>query len=188
MERAVLGGLGSLVALLGCCLCPSIAGAAGGGTCTLNATAQLSPGLGATAGPFSVTFSGTLSNCQGTAPGTPTGGSVQAGLDGAPVPTGTGSCAMNSSSGYSINRWTDGKTTVVKFSAVGALAGLVLQGVVVDHVANGSKLFQTTEPTTPVGSSVLGVLVFTTSDPLACLPGAAGVSTATIQGQLAHAK
>ena len=52
---------------------------------------------------------------------------------------------MNSSSGYSINRWTDGKTTVVKFSAVGALAGLVLQGVVVDHVANGSKLFQTTE-------------------------------------------
>jgi hypothetical protein len=76
----------------------------------------------------------------------------------------------------------------VKFSAVGALAGLVLQGVVVDRVANGSKVFQTTEPTTPVGSTVLGILAFTTSDPLACLPGAAGVSTATIQGQLAHAK
>jgi hypothetical protein len=188
MERAVLGGFGSLVALLGCCLYPSIADAAGGGTCTLNATAQLSPGLGATATPFSVTFSGTLSNCQGTAPGTPAGGSVQAGLDGAPVPTGTGSCAMSSSSGYSINRWTDGNSTVVKFSAMGALAGLVLQGVVVDRVANGSKVFQTTEPTTPVGSTVLGILAFTTSDPLACLPGAAGVSTATIQGQLAHAK
>jgi triacylglycerol esterase/lipase EstA (alpha/beta hydrolase family) len=94
---------------------------------------------------------------------------------------------MSSSSGYSINRWTDGNTTVVKFSAVGALAALVLQGVVVDHVANGSNVFKTTEPSTPVGSTVLGTLAFTTSDPLACLPGGAGVSTATIQGQLAHA-
>jgi hypothetical protein len=90
--------------------------------------------------------------------------------------------------GYSINRWNDGRTTVVKFSAVGALVALVLTGVVVDHVANGPTRFETTEPTTPVGSTVLGVLAFTTNDPLACLPGGAGVSTATILGQLAHAK
>jgi hypothetical protein len=76
----------------------------------------------------------------------------------------------------------------VKFSAVGALAALVLSGSVVDHVTNGSMQFETTEPTTPVGSTVLGVLTFTTSNPLACLPGGAGVSTATILGQLAHAK
>jgi hypothetical protein len=148
----------------------------------------LSPGLGATARPFTVTFAGTLSNCLGTAPGTPTGGTVQAGLDGAPVPTGTGSCVTNSVTGYSINRWSDGRTTVVKFSAVGALAALVLYGSVVDHVTNGPVRFETTEPTTPIGSTVLGVLAFTTSNPLACLPGAAGVSTATIVGQLAHAK
>jgi hypothetical protein len=154
----------------------------------LNATANLSPGLGATPRPFAVTFAGTLSNCLGTAPGTPTGGTLQAGLDGAPVPTGTGSCLTNSVTGYSINRWNDGRTTVVKFSAVGALAALVLNGVVVDHVTNGPNQFETTEPTTPVGSTVLGVLAFTTNDPLACLPGGAGVSTATIQGQLAHAK
>jgi hypothetical protein len=129
-----------------------------------------------------------LSNCVGTAPGTPTSGTLQAGLDGAPVPTGTGSCLTNSVTGYSINRWSDGMTTVVKFSAVGALAALVLNGSVVDHVTNGSNRFDTTEPTTPVGSLVLGVLAFTTSNPLACLPGGAGVSTATIQGQLAHAK
>jgi hypothetical protein len=169
-------------------LCPSVASAAGAGTCTLSATANLSPGLGAAAGPFAVTFAGTLSNCVGTAAGTPTGGTLQAGLDGAPVPTGTGSCFTNSVTGYSINRWNDGRTTVVKFSAVGALAALVLHGSVVDHVTNGSYRFDTTEPTTPVGSLVLGVLAFTTSNPLACLPGGAGVSTATIDGQLAHAK
>jgi hypothetical protein len=90
--------------------------------------------------------------------------------------------------GYSVNRWTDGKTTVVRFSAIGALAVLLLRGEVVDHVGMGSKRFVTNEPTTPVGSAVLGTLAFTTGDPTACLPGAAGVTSATVQGQLAHAK
>lgn len=188
MMKAVMSSCAPLVAALGCLLCPSAASAAGAGTCTLNATADLSPGLGATAAPFSVTFDGTLSNCIGSAPGTPTGGVVQAGLDGAPVPTGTGSCVINSVTGYSINQWNDGRTTVVKFSAVGALAALVLTGVVVDHVTNGPMRFDTTEPTTPVGSAVLGVLAFTTANPLGCLPGGSGVTTASIQGQLAHAK
>jgi hypothetical protein len=187
VRKAIVSCCASFAAAFGCSLCPSVASAAGAGTCTLSATANLSPGLGATARPFAVTFAGTLSNCVGTAAGTPTGGSVQAGLDGAPVPSGTGSCLTNSVTGYSINRWNDGKTTVVKFSAVGALAALVLNGVVVDHVTNGPTRFETTEPTTPVGSTVLGTLAFATADPLACLPGGAGVSTATIQGQLAHA-
>jgi hypothetical protein len=148
----------------------------------------LSPGLGAVARPFAVTFSGTLSNCRGTAASTPAGGSVQAGLGGAPVPTGTGSCLESSVTGYSINRWTDGQTTVVRFSATGALAALALRGTVVDHVGNGSKRFNTTEPTTPVGSSVAGALTLTTTDPFACLPGGAGLTTAAVQGQLAHEK
>jgi hypothetical protein len=175
-------------ALLGCAVLPSGASALGMGTCTLSATANLSPGLGAISQPFTVTFAGTLSNCVGTAPGTPTGGIVRAGLDGAPVPSGMGSCVTNSVTGYSINRWNDGRTTVVKFSAIGALAALVLTGSVVDHVTNGASRFDTNEPTTPVGSAVLGVLAFTTSNPLGCLPGGTGVSTATILGQLAHAK
>jgi hypothetical protein len=188
MKQTALGALVPLVVAAGTLLCPGVASAVGGGSCTLNATATLSPGLGAFAKPFAVTFSGTLSGCQGTAPGTPSGGEVQAGLNGAPVPHGTGSCLSNSVDGYSINRWTDGKTTVVKFSALGALAVLLLRGEVVDHVGAGRKRFVTNEPTTPVGSVVLGTLAFTTSDPFACLPGAAGVTSATVQGQLAHAK
>jgi hypothetical protein len=183
-----LGGLAPLVVAGGALLCPGLASAAGGGSCTLTAKASLSPGLGAFARPFAVTFAGSLSNCEGTAPGTPSGGVVQAGLNGAPVPQGNGNCLSNTVAGYSVNRWTDGKTTVVRFSAIGALAVLLLRGEVVDHVGKGSKRFVTNEPTTPVGSTVLGTLAFMTGDPTACLPGAAGVTSATVQGQLAHAK
>lgn len=187
MKRVLTTVLASLGVTVGCMSLPSsayaaAAGGTAGGTCTLKAVANLSPGLGATAKPFSVTFDGTLSNCQGTSPNTPSGGSLQAGLAGAPVPTGTGSCQSSTVTGYTINRWTDGNTTVVQFSATGALTALALHGQVVDHVGG----FTTTEPTTPVGSAVTGALVLTASNPLACLPSGAGITTATVQGQLTH--
>jgi hypothetical protein len=186
MHKTIIRGVAPLLILAFLVFAPA-ATAAGGGSCTLHATASLSPGLGATPGPFSFSFVGTVSGCQGTSPGTPPSGTVQAGIDGAPRATGTGSCLSNMTSGYSINRWSDGETTVVKFTAVGALAAVELRGTVVGELTNGTTTFRTTEPTTPLGSIVSGTMVFATSDPLACLPGASGVSTATIDGQLAHA-
>lgn len=154
------------------------------GTCTLNATATLSPGLSLSSQPFTVTFDGKLSNCTGTSSNTPPSGSLIAGLDGAPVPTGTGSCTSNTVAGYSINRWSDGNSTVVKFTASGTPIGLTLTGQVVDGVTNGANTFVTNEPTTPVGSAVKGAILFV-ANPLKCLPGS-GITSAQVTGQLTH--
>ena len=51
------------------------ASAASGGNCSLNGSANLNPGLGATSQPFTYTFTGGLSGCQSsdsTAPATGT--------------------------------------------------------------------------------------------------------------------
>ncbi|WP_157117389.1 hypothetical protein [Nocardia vaccinii] len=169
-------------------ICPPLTTAANAatesGTCTLNATANISPGLTTASQSFTVTFDGTLSHCAGASPNTPPSGQLIAGLDGAPVPNGTGSCESNTVNGYSINKWSDGNTTVVKFSATGTPIGLDLTGQVVDGVSNGSTQFTTTEPTTPVGSAVKGAIAFVTN-PLNCLPGQ-GVTTAQVAGQLTH--
>jgi hypothetical protein len=188
MKTTTLGGLVSLAAAVGLALpCAALAGDTGAGSCTLQADASLTPALDATSKPFSYSYSGTLSNCRGTSPMHPSGGKVQAGLDGLPRPSGEGSCLSSTTSGYSFTRWDTGNTTVVKFVASGAAATVLLRGSVVEHVRSGDKTFRTTEPATPVGSLVLGVLRYSAADPLACLPGGAGVSAATITGQLFHA-
>jgi hypothetical protein len=188
VKTTTLGGLASLAAAACLTLPGAAAGAVPGvGSCTLQADASLTPALGATSKPFSYSYTGTLSNCLGTSPTHPSSGQVQTGLEGLPRPTGTGSCLSSTTSGYSFTRWNTGNTTVVKFGTSGGLAAVLLHGSVVDHVSAGGTTFRTTEPATPVGSLVLGVLRYSAANPLACLPGGAGVSAATITGQLIHA-
>jgi hypothetical protein len=188
MKATTLGGLVSLAAAVGLALPGSaLAGSTGGGSCTLQADASLTPPLSATSRPFSYSYTGTLSNCRGTDPKHPSSGRVQAGVEGLPKPTGEGSCLSSTTSGYSFTRWDTGNTTVVKFTTAGAASAVVMRGSVVDRVRGEHKTFRTTEPATPVGSLVGGVLRYSAADPLACLPGGAGVSAATITGQLFHA-
>jgi hypothetical protein len=187
MKWKMLTGLVSLAAAAGLAApCAAPAQDRGAGSCTLQADATLSPPLGATSHPFSYSYTGTLSNCRGTDPKHPAGGVVKAGLDGLPMPTGDGSCVSSTTSGYSFTRWDTGNTTVVKFTASGALGVVLLRGSVVKRLRAGDKIFRTTEPATPVGSTVLGALRYAAADPLACLPGGAGVSAVTITGQLFH--
>lgn len=92
----------------------------------------------------------------------------EAGLDGTPIPSGTGSCLSDTVNGYSINKWSDGNTTVVKFTATGTPVGFTLTGQVVAAVSNGSQQFTTTEPTTPIGSAVKGAVALWPTRSSAC--------------------
>ena len=139
-------------------------------------------------------FTGTLSNCQSSVAGAPTGGTIVAGTDGLPKPSLSGDCASSTTSGISVVQWNDGKTTVVSYSTKGAAAAVGLTGNVIQSVqafvgydVNGNpiyKTYTTNEPATPVGDYSGGALAFQPPDPTACGPNGAGVSTAGISGAI----
>lgn len=167
-----------------------------GGECQLAGTANLSPGLSSTSQSFTYNFSGNLTGCQSN-DNAPATGTVSAGqtLNGnqEPVPTGTGSCANSSTSGTAFIAWADGDYTVIQYTTSGAGAGVDLSGTVIASatVVDNSTTpptdvtIATNEPSTPVGSSALGQLTFSTASPTGaagCAPGGTGVSQASING------
>jgi hypothetical protein len=153
------------------------AGAPGGGGCQLHGTANISPGLTGTAQNFSYSFTGALSNCQSSDAG-PTSGTVFAGTNGLPAPSGNGSCGNSTTSGIAVARWSDGTTTVVQYTTNGALAAVVLQGDVIPSVTSSTGTTYTT--TRYAGDGALAALAFEPPDPTAC--EGAGVTTAGIDG------
>ena len=145
-------------------------------------------------GPFSYSFEARLTNCDSSDRG-PASGTVFAGEQGLNHATGAGGCDESVSSGEAVVQWADGKYTVIDYSTQGALAAQELNGTVVaatsETTTNASgatvPLFRTNEPSTPVGSTVVGALAFTISNPSECntyvQPGPA-VTTASISGVL----
>jgi hypothetical protein len=184
-------------ALVALAVAPAAASAQSAGGCQLQGTANISPGLGSTAQPFSYSFSGALSSCQSSESGVPTSGTVEAGkviTDPAtgeqfqePVPSGSGSCASSTTSGTAIVNWADGTKTVVSYTTTGALAAVQLNGTVIPSVtanainpAPGQPTSTTITTTRYAGQSSLGELAFQPPDPTAC--AGAGVGTAGISG------
>src|SRR6266516_1418846 len=165
----------ALVAVLS--LAGTASAAPNGGGCQLHGTASISPGLTNTAQNFSYSFTGNLTNCQSSSSG-PASGTVFAGTNGLPVPTGNGSCANSTTSGIAVAQWSDGTTTVVQYSTSGAAAAVALQGSVIGSVTASNGTTYTT--TRYAGDSALGQLAFEPPDPTAC--AAAGVTTAGIDG------
>jgi hypothetical protein len=158
-------------------LATSASGATNAGGCQLHGTASFSPGLTNTAQNFAYNFTGNLTNCQSSSGG-PSSGTVFAGTNGLPVPSGNGSCVSSTTSGIAVVQWSDGTTTVVQYSTSGALAAVALQGTVIASVTSSTGSTYTT--TRYTGDSASGALAFEPSDPTAC--DAAGVTSAGIDG------
>jgi hypothetical protein len=176
MKRLLLVALVSGFAALVPLAAPASAAPNGGG-CQLHGSAAISPGLTSTAQNFSYSFSGSLSNCQSSSGG-PASGTVFAGTNGLPTPTGNGSCGSSTTSGIAVAQWADGTTTVVQYSTSGAAAAVSLQGTVIGSVTSSTGTTYTT--TRYAGDSALGALAFEPPDPTAC--AGAGVTTAGIDG------
>lgn len=141
------------------------AGAApGGGGCQLDGSATFAPNGPGTADTFGYSFGGSLTSCNSTVAGAPTGGSISAGQvltesvpltvtnpDGTtttsqgsasyqePAATGTSnvpgaSCASGATSGTAVTSWNDGTTDVISYTTQSAGAGVELGGTVVPNV------------------------------------------------------
>jgi hypothetical protein len=160
-------------------LAGSASAAPNGGGCQLHGTANISPGLSNTAQNFTYSFTGNLTNCQSSSGG-PASGTVFAGTNGLPVPSGNGSCVNSTTGGIAVAQWADGTTTVVQYSTNGALAAVALQGTVVASVTSSNGTTYTT--TRYAGNSASGALAFEPPDPTAC--NGAGVTSAGIDGTI----
>jgi hypothetical protein len=182
------------------------AGAASGGGCQLDGSANFSPGLSnSTTTPFTYSFSGALTNCQSSDSTAPTSGTVAAGAQYTRTYTdpltgvshtvtyqllarGTGGCPSSSTSGTGIVTWADGSTTVLSYTTTGALAAVNLSGSVVNSVdipavsglQPGDPDHITITTTRFAGYGSQGALAFQPPDPTAC--GTTGVTTAGIHG------
>jgi len=111
-----------------------------------------------------------------------------------PEPSGTGSCAQSTTSGFALATWSDGSNTVISYNTTGAAAEIVLQGTVVPSV--DTVLVSFTGPTPPTsappavlsgpdfaaGDGALGQLVFSTTTPQACQTGLASAAISGVVG------
>src|SRR5438309_2547539 len=158
-KMLIVGGSVMLAALV---FTGSASAAPHGGGCQLHGTANISPGLSNTAKNFTYNFTGNLTNCQ-SSPAAPTSGTVFAGTNGLPAPTGNGSCGSSTTSGTAVVQWADGTTTVVSYSTSGALAAVVLQGTVIASVTSSTGTTYTT--TRYPGDGALGALAFQPPEP-----------------------
>jgi hypothetical protein len=185
-----MAGIPAALAAAGVALALAVpAGAASQGGCTLSGTANFAPpGLTSGSGPFTYSFSGTLSNCQSSDPAAPTSGTVEAGktmtIGGVtyqePAATGNGGCANSTTSGIAIITWKDGTHTVLSYTTTGAAAAVALSGSVIPSVTLTSPTGNTTITTDRyAGNAANGQLTFGTTSPQDCL---AGLTTASING------
>jgi hypothetical protein len=177
MKRLLVLAVAS-VALLS--LAGPASAAPNGGGCHLQGTASFSPGLTNTAQNFNYSFTGALSDCQSSTGG-PASGTVFAGTNGLPAPTGNGSCGSSTTNGIAVAQWADGTTTVVQYTTSGVAAAVNLQGTVIGSVTSSTGTTYTT--TRYAGDSAQGALTFQPPDPTAC--AGAGVTSAGIDGVIA---
>jgi hypothetical protein len=175
MKRLLFLAIASVVLLS---LAGPASAAPNGGGCHLQGTASFSPGLTNTAQNFSYSFTGNLTGCQSSESGAPATGTVFAGTNGLPTPTGNGSCGSSTTSGVAVAQWADGSTTVVQYTTSGVAAAVKLDGTVIPSVTSSTGTTYTT--TRYAGDSALGALTFQPPDPTAC--AGAGVTTAGIDG------
>ena len=165
---------------------PLDAGAAGpsGAGCELNGTASITPGLTTSSQSFTYSFSGTLSGCQSSSAGAPTGGTVFAGVD--PTgqaettghPAGTGNCGSSTTSGVAVARFNDGSTAVISYTTSGAGPAVQLSGTVGGSVAFGTDTYTTSAQW--AGDQALAALTFQPASGQDCVT--VPVTTAAIGG------
>jgi hypothetical protein len=180
MKKVFLSALAAALTVLA--LGSVAASAQSGGGCALQGSASFSPGLSTTAQNFSYSFTGSLSSCQSSTSGAPASGTVFAGTNGLPLPTGNGSCADSTTSGIAVIQWSDGTATVIQYTTTGAAAAVSLQGSVIPSVTSSTGTTYTT--TRYVGDTAGGQLIFQPPSPTSCQTGAttAGISGATELG------
>ena len=171
------------------------ASAADVGGCQLDGTATFDNPLGTAAHAFGYSFSGTLTNCQGT--NAPASGTITSntpitdnGVTYQPdaKDTGNGSCSSSTTAGTAVINWVDGTVTVVKYATTGATAAVALQGSVIPSATytstttdpvTGLPLKKTVTTTRYLGAATLGALAFEAT-PTDCV--GAGVASAGIGG------
>jgi hypothetical protein len=176
------------------------------GSCQLQGTANFSPGLNASAQPFTYNFGGSLTGCKSSEEGVPTSGTVGAGQTlteqvtnsktGAtdtviyqePVASGNGSCGSSTTSGNALATWADGTQTVVSYATTGALAAVHLSGSVAPSMTLTAVNAKEGDPATFTittnrfaGDSAHGALLFQPPDPTVCNTPT-GATSAAISG------
>jgi hypothetical protein len=207
--------------LLGCSCClacvaslvvaPSaLASAETADGCLLQGTANFSPGITATSGPFAYTLDGKLSDCHSAQAGTPESGTIEAGqaiaeqvhntITGAtdtvlyqesPMPTGFGTCEDSTMTGRALVSWADGTHTVLLYSTKGPLAQPLTGGVAASMTLEnpeppeGDPAIYTikTNRFVPVTESVDGLVLFQPPEATSC-SSAAGLASAAVSGIL----
>ena len=162
-KLTTLAGAG-LVGLVGFAWAPAAGAATGGAVCQLAGSASFSPGLQGTPPgvPYTYTFTGTLSGCQGSDSAL-TGGTISA--------SGSGSnnlCEGGTTSGTATVTWNNGQTSALSYTTTSAAAVVTVQ----ETVTSGEFS----------GDSGVGALAFSVPDPTACGPTGTGATTATFQG------
>lgn len=194
MKRSLLLA-GAVAGVVACT--PAYAGQGVGG-CTLDGDASFAKPLSVASVTTTYSFSGTLSNCQGTF--AEKGGTVSAGV---PVTIGgvqyqpvdspslTGGCANSDTAGTAVVLWDNGKVSVISYTTKGAAAAVALTGTfksaqTFTSVATDANGTHTTiaPPLAYGGDHAGGPLAFEPPDPTAC--NGAGVGTAGIQGVIGH--
>lgn len=171
--------------------------AAGG--CQIKANAVLSPGLTVASETFSYHYTGKLYGCVYTGTDAGASGVISAGeairigghLYQEPMPSGTGSCLKDETSGYDFARWSNGTQTIVSFTTNGGAGGTHLFGTIVPRLtlpainpAPGAPSSTTFKTTQFLGQTAVGDLTFAAVDPALC--GSTGVTHAAITGLLGH--
>lgn len=204
MNRSLLCGAIASALLALTTLSGAPAGAdPGGAGCTLEGAADFSPNGPGLQASFGYSLTGTLTNCQSSRAGAPTGGTIEVGkvinasvpvtlADGsvvqgtasyqAPSATGTGtlpanSCAAGSTAGDALITWSDGSTSVVDYTTSSAGPAVSLEGTVVD------SLTATLVPgsTSPAGTAPATYTVPSTSTAVPVGDGAQGVVAFTTE-------
>ena len=117
-----------------------------GGTCTLNGTATIRPGLTLASRPQTATAVGRLSSCHSTDTSLSSGTLVTSAI-------GTGSCTNSVLTGTSTINWNNGKTTSFTFNLTGGPGVALIQGTVT----------RSTEPAIHRGDRVIADIAFGTS-------------------------
>lgn len=142
MERRFSARLLALAVVAAAAAGSTPASAADAGACRLTATATITPGL-TLAGwnaTHSITLSGSLSMCGGTAPSgaSLSSGNVWTDSQGfkwrEPIGTATGGCGELDSALVTIARWEDGRVTIIDTNTTSVLQGVTVRGTVLDSI------------------------------------------------------
>jgi hypothetical protein len=169
--RLVLAMSSLALATAGAALSVPAGASPNGGGCYLYGGANFKHGPNSTAHAFTYTFSGVVTECQGS-PSTPASGKIAT-----LVPSkGSGTCANNTTSGVALVTWVDRSTTITSYTTQSAGAEVVLQGKVLASYKVGKKVYRTTRD---MGDAAFGDLIFDAS-PQQC--AGTGVTSASILG------